>query len=182
MQPAGIIYPGASTDVQMYLFTHICQPALTYGIDCLNLSKSDVLKLDSAQGKLIKQCLGLTKRSHNTQLLQALKVKNVSQIHDKNCISLYSRIAKISNPARDLLLYNLSRYILYGDLVTGTLLSRIVSNGYSPISCLFEMPDFSYVQQSDGYIDSLKYLLYHENFIKHYSEEHLLAHLLTVAY
>lgn len=109
LQPAGIVYPGASTDVQVYLFTHIFQPTLTYGIDSLNLSKNDVKKLDSAQGKLIKLCLGLTKRSHNTQFLQALKVKKVSQIHDKNCVSLYNRIAKISNPARHLILYNLSR-------------------------------------------------------------------------
>ena len=66
LSPAGMLYPGASTDVQSYLFKNICQPTLTYGADCINITDNDILKLDSAQCKLIKQSLGLSKRSHNT--------------------------------------------------------------------------------------------------------------------
>jgi hypothetical protein len=182
LAPAGILYPGASTDVQMYLYSHICQPTLTYGLDCLNLTQNDVSKLDSVQGKFIKQCLGLSKRSHNTQLLEALNVRKVSQIYEKSCISLYNRIGKVSTPARDLLLYSLSRYVLYGEVVPGTLLSTVISKGYSPVKCLFNVPEAVRPMQCDGHVDSLRYLLYHENFIKHYSEEHLLAHMLTVAF
>lgn len=181
LAPAGIIYPGTSTDVQMYLYSHICQPTLTYGIDCLYLTQNDVNKLESAQGKFIKQCLGLSKRSHNTKLLKALNVKKVSRIHEKSCASLYNRICQVQSPARSLLLYHLSKFILYGDLVKGSLLCKIVNQGYSPIKLSFELVRDNGAESpnSDGHIDSLKHLLFHENFIKFYSEEHLLVHLLT---
>ena len=81
------------------------------------LSKHNFAKLESTQGKLIKQCLGLSKRSHNTQLLQALNVNNISHIVEKNVANLYHRIHKISSPARNIALFNLARYILTGDIV-----------------------------------------------------------------
>ncbi len=66
LSPAGILYPGAPTDVQSYLFKHICQPTLIYGTDCMNVTDTELSKLDSSQCKLLKQSLGLSKRSHNT--------------------------------------------------------------------------------------------------------------------
>ena len=177
-----MLYPGATTTVKTYLYNHICQPTLTYGIECMNLTENDIVNLDSAQGKLIKQSLGLNKRSHNTQLLQAMNVKKARELNVKKCTSLFNRIGQVASPTPSLLLYFLSRFILYGEIIPGTLLSRVISQGQSPIKCLFSVPKMCANIQTDGHIDSIRHLLHHENFIKPYSEEHLLVHLLTIAF
>ena len=182
LSPAGMLYPGASTDVQSYLFKSICQPTLTYGADCINITDNDILKLDSAQCKLIKQSLGLSKRSHNTELLRALKIKRVNDIVDRNVTSLFHRICNIPSPTRTLCMFNLSQYVLYGVLTPGSLLDRVVRSGHSPINLVINPPvNTNNVPYLDGHVDSLKVLLYHENFIKPYSDEHLLVHLLTTS-
>ena len=48
-----LVYPGASPEVQSYLYNRICQPTLTYGLDCVHLTQNDISKLESVQGKLI---------------------------------------------------------------------------------------------------------------------------------
>ena len=72
VSPVGMLYPGASPDVQSYLFKRICQPTITYGADCMNITDKDIGKLDSVQGQLLKQSLGLSKRSHN-RIITCLK-------------------------------------------------------------------------------------------------------------
>ena len=178
----GMSYPGATPGVQAYLYKSICQPTLTYGLESMNCSKAQMQKLDSIQGKLIKQSLGLSKRSHNTELLQAMNISNVKSIVNRNVLSLYNRIFKLETPARRLAQYFLSRYIVYGNTVPGTLLDRVVSMGESPISMALNKPrDIKYVQCSNGHVDSLRQLLFNDNFIKPYSQEHILVHLLTTA-
>ena len=49
--PDGMTYPGASTEVQSYLFKRICQPTPTYGIDCMSITDNDIHKLESMQGQ-----------------------------------------------------------------------------------------------------------------------------------
>ena len=34
LRSAGMLYPGATPDVQAYLYKCICQPTLTYGLEC----------------------------------------------------------------------------------------------------------------------------------------------------
>ncbi|KAK2183797.1 hypothetical protein NP493_289g03007 [Ridgeia piscesae] len=49
-------------------------------------------QLESAHGRLIKQSLGLSKRSHNIALLKALNIEKVEDIVTRNVLSLYNRI------------------------------------------------------------------------------------------
>ena len=70
-------------------------------------------------------------------------------------------------------------------LIPGTILHRVVSAGFLPIKSLFTKqlkvnPDV-YCPR-DGVVDSLRYLICNENFIKPYSEEHVLATLLNRAF
>ncbi len=92
-------------------------------------------------------------------------------------------MCNVSSPTRNLCMFYLSQYVLYGILSPGSLLDRVVRSGQSPISLVTKSPISinNNVQYSDGHVDSLKMLLYHENFIKPYSEEHLLVHLLTTS-
>ena len=64
--------------------------------------------MESIQGRLIKQCLGLSKRSHNSAVLKADKAQNIV---NRNVLNLYHRIFKIDSPARSLMQFLLARYI-----------------------------------------------------------------------
>ena len=127
-----MLYPGATPDVQAYLYKCICQPTLTYGLECMGSTAIQMRRLESAQGKLIKQSLGLSKLSHNTALLKTLNIEKIDDIVNRNVLSLYNRIFKVESPARRLMQHLLSRFICYGETVPGTLLDRVVSMGESP--------------------------------------------------
>ena len=52
-------------------------------------------RLESVQGRLIKQSIGLSKLSHNTELLTAINIEKVDDIVNKNVLSLYNCILKV---------------------------------------------------------------------------------------
>ena len=73
-------------------------------------------------------------------------------------------------------------YVLYGVLTPGSPSDRVVRSGHSPINLVINPPvNINNVPYLDGHVDSLRVLLYHEHFIKPYSDEHLLVHLLTTS-
>ena len=77
----------------------------------------------------------------------------------------------------------LANFMCNGVLVDGSLLDRVFKTGSSPTHLMFYKPartESNFI--SDGVVDSLRYLTMHENFIKPYSDEHLLATLLTKAF
>ena len=113
--------PGAAPEVQAHLYKSICQPVLTYGMECMSNSKDQFRRMESIQGRLKKQCLGLSKRSHNSAVLKALKIDKGQNIVNRNVLNLYHRIFKIDSPARSLMQFLLARYITYGTTVPGTL-------------------------------------------------------------
>ena len=80
--------------------------------------------------------------------------------------------------------YNLlSEYVLTGSAVPGTLLDHVTQSGISPVSLAFgSRPNCKHFNRQDGIVDSLRFLLHHENFIKPYGEEHMLVSLLTKAF
>ena len=125
----GMSYSGAAPEVLAHLYKSTCQPVLTYGMECMSNSKDQFRRMESIQGRLIKQCLGLSKRSHNWAVLKALNIDKVQNIVNRNLLNLYHRIFKIDSPARSLMQFLLARYITYGTTVPGTLLDRVVSIG-----------------------------------------------------
>ena len=77
----------------------------------------------------------------------------------------------------------LSRFICYGETVPGTRLDMVVSMGESPSKRAYNsqhVPETSVIHY-DGIVDSIRHLLFTDNFTKPYSHEHLLVHLLTTA-
>ena len=179
-----MLFPGATPNVQAYLYKCICQQTLTYGLECMSSTAIQMRQLESVQGSLIKQSLGLSKLSHNTALLKALNIEKIDDIVNRNVLSLYNRIFKVESSARRLMQHLLSRFICYGQTVPGTLLDRVVSMGESQTKRAFNsqhVPKTS-VTNNDGLVDSIRHLLFTDNFTKTYSHEHLkLVHLLTTA-
>ncbi len=65
-------YPGLSTENKVYLYNTICRPTLLFASECLALSNKYVDNMQKAQGYIVKQVCGLSKRSHHSALLDAL--------------------------------------------------------------------------------------------------------------
>ncbi|KAK2168087.1 hypothetical protein NP493_1245g00062 [Ridgeia piscesae] len=52
-------------------------------------------RLESVQGRLIKQSLGLSKLSHNTALLKALNIEKIEDIVNRNMLSCIIEYLKL---------------------------------------------------------------------------------------
>ena len=156
------------------MFKSICQSTLTYGMECMEYSAVQMRRMKSIQGRLIKQCLGLGKRSHNTAILKALNIDSVQNIVNRNIRSLYYRIFRIESPTRRLMQFLLANYITDGT-------TRLVHLGDSPIKGGFVKPsvaEYNFKAGVDGLVDTARHLLHSEHFGKRTSEEHHLVRLL----
>ena len=49
-------------------------------------------RLESVQGRLVKQSLGLSKQSHNAALLKTVNIEQVEDTVNRNVLSLYNII------------------------------------------------------------------------------------------
>ena len=80
--------------------------------------------------------------------------------------------------------YLYSEYILHGSLAPGTLLSRIINNGYSPSICALKKVKITPTNLlcNNGIVDSLRMVLNSKTFNKAHSEDHYLAGLLCKAF
>ena len=153
-------------------------------MECMSYSKEQFLRMESTQGRLIKQCMGLSKRSYNTAMLKALNIDKVQNIVNRNVLNLYHIIFKIESPARSLTQFLLARYITYGTTVHGTLIDRVVSIGESPLKCVFRKygHKVSILKDCiDGHADYIRLLLNSRNYVNHNSAEHFMVRLLTTA-
>jgi len=74
----------------------------------------------------------------------------------------------------------MSLYAINGNLIPDTRVSRIVQSGCSLIDCLFNKTYEEAVSPECGGVDILKTFIMHENIIKLYSKEHILASLVII--
>ena len=177
----GLSYPGLDTEVKTHIWKSICTPILTYGLETLSLSNSSISQLESTQGTFVKRYVGIGKRSHNTSLLKALDIPRVADHIAVKTLSLFNRCFKTPSILTSLYSRLLAEYIILGQRNKDSIIDRIVDLGFSPVNvafsnCRFRVPHYV---PGDGIVDSLRYLVYHENFIKPWAEEHVLAVLLT---
>ena len=105
----------------------------------------------------------------------------------KNSLVLYKNIFKTDTPARELQSVLLARYLIKGTSTKGTLLEKVLKFGGKPLEIIFNNQTFKCTEcdslyEKDGMTDSLTYLLNHEQYNKPWSEEHILATLLTKAF
>lgn len=154
---------------------------MLYGCESPSLPTNCIHSFDTTQGNLIKMSLGLSRRCRSGNLFRALGVKRPSDVIKSNTASLLYRIMSVPSPAQDLCVYLLSLYSLSNTLIPGTLIHRIVSHNLSPTFCAFNRYRFNDVTEN-GVVDSLRNLLLHVNFIKPYSEQHILSSLLLRAF
>ena len=184
MNNVGMCYPGLNTSTKTLIYKTVCLPSMTYGMETVNLSKQDMKQLESFQGGIAKRICGIGKRSHHTRLVRAMNLDNVGTLIGNQMRSLYNNISLIDSPTRQLNLHILHEYMFKGILIPGTLVARIVESGYSPVNLTFHKPPppLHDVLEDDGVVDSIRHLIYNENYIKPWCNEHLLVKLLTRAF
>ena len=182
----GMSYPGLNSDVKAFLWNTIGCPILAYGMESIDLSESDIKQLKTLQVNTLKIVMGISKHSHHSNILKALGVPTIDDVIKNNAMRLYSNIFKANTPARDLQSTLLSHFILNGTIIKGTLLDRIVGAGADPLDLITaKSPSTSPVcdttGEEDGLVESLWFLLLHDDYSKPRSEEHILATMLTKA-
>jgi hypothetical protein len=168
----------------LYLWKSVGAPLLFFSMECIPLAKKHIASMYSAQGKVIKSVLGLSKRSHHGSLLDALGISSAENYNKKTTVSFYSRIFNVETPLLRLQCLSLAYFMLSGKRVKNTLLDKIVNFNISPIEAAFSNVSMSQGnhRHNNGVIDSLSYLLHHENFVKPWSSEFMLCKLLTKAF
>ena len=187
MSNIGLSYPGLNSDVKAFLWNTIGCPLLSYGMESIALSNSDIKILKTTQGNIIKRLNGFNKRSHHSKLLKALKVPSVEDVIKNNSLRLYKNIFRSDTPASELQSVLLARYIIKGTTTKGTLLEKVLKFGGNPLEIIFTNPPFKSTEcdisyENDGVTDSLTFLLNHKDYNMPWSEEHILATLLTKAF
>lgn len=179
----GCCYPGLNSNVKTHLWKSIGQPTLLYGLDSMCINGANIKRLDTTQASFIKRILGFKQRTHHSNLLRAVNIHNIEHYIKRNTISLWRRSFFIDSLLRSLCAFNLARYIMHGKLIPGTIVDRIVSYGMSPTQLLLNNTQYTVTSvTSDGVADSLRYLIMNENFLKPYSDEHVIASLLVKAF
>ena len=183
----GMSYPGFDSDVKAFLWNTIGCPILTYGMESIDLSESDIKHLRTLQGNTIKRVMGISKHSHHSNILKAVGVPPVDDVIKNNAMRLYRNIFKANTPARDLQSTLLAHFILKGTTIKGTLLDRIVGEGVDPLDLITAKststrPVRDTVGEEDGLVDTLRFLLLHDDYSKPWSEEHILVTMLTKAF
>ena len=180
---AGLSYPGLNCEVKTHIWNTVNCPVLTYGLETLHITNSEMGDLRSAQGSIVKRGLGLSKRSHYHRVLQACNITPIEEVIAENAARLYHNIFQCDTPAKEFQCLLLSSYVLTGKAEIGTLLDRVIKAGHNPLNLIINKPTFSrHTTNEDGLVDSLRQLLYHENYQKPGSQEHILATLLTKSF
>ena len=96
MQALGITRATMSPMLKVHLYKVYCRPLLTSGLEAGDLSTTDIRKLQTIEGKLIKWLFGLDKTARTTKLLYAIGLEPVADLLDQLRAGSYRRI--LSNP------------------------------------------------------------------------------------
>ena len=112
-------------------------------------------------------------------LLSAVEVRPVQDLIWTRTISLFKQIYNVTHQPEP---WTCIFYIATGNITNGSLLSRIIGQGASPLSVIYntlDTPKAAIMDENNGVVDSLRLLLHSENYIKPWSVEHHIVKLLT---
>ena len=96
----GMSYPGLASETKAYLWNSIGAPMITYGMDSVNLTNANLKQLRSVQGNVIKRVMGIPKRSHHSELLEALRIPATDELVKVNTQKSFTTMPKLCKRAR----------------------------------------------------------------------------------
>ena len=121
--------------------------------------------METSQSKIIKQSLGHSKYSRNTNLLQAQNINKVSHDIIHNMLSLWNRLFCVKSTK---IVCSYADFLYTGNTYCSmkSPLYIIVDIGWSPLICAWTKTNYyMYVSSFDGgIVDSLRMVLTSENF------------------
>ena len=146
---------------------------LTYGCTTTYLTKTNLLKLDRYQGKILKQCLGLNNQSRTTPLLKAICVDPFSISVSASSMELLKARVLRNSLCQDFyctILLKGNNYLKSSKTLAGRVSQFCIENDISIMKYIFDdkysstekncVKQTSYVKSgSDGLTESIRYLL-----------------------
>lgn len=93
LNKAGFDTPGLNADSKIMLYKSFVRPLLFYGLDCFNLCKSDLDRIETAEGNTVKTSLNLYNRIHTTELFLALNMDTTMNTLMKYKLALLIRLS-----------------------------------------------------------------------------------------
>ena len=112
--------------------------------------------LKSAQGRITKHICGLDRRSHHSPLLKALDIDLVQTNVVSLVNSLFYRLGAVESPTRRLCMYTINLYLNGAQIPHGTIVSRVIESGQSPLLSLYCKPNKIRTKNiNDGLVDTL---------------------------
>ena len=88
----------------------------------------------------------------------------------------------MDSPTRDLCCNLMSRYLVDKSSIKGTICDSVRSLGYFTVSSAFIKPKYYVNIPNDGVIDTLRFHMCRDSFLKPYSDKYVLTQLLTRAF
>ena len=173
LQGAGIKFPGVAPHIIIDIYNTAIRSILTYGCTATYLTKTNLLKLDRYQGKIIKQCLGLNNRSRTTPLLKAMCVDPISVSVSATSMELLKACVLRNSLCQDFyctILLKGNNYLKSSKTLAGRVSHFCIENDISIMKYIFDdkysstqkkcVKQNSYVKSgSDGLTESIRYLL-----------------------
>ncbi len=123
LSKAGFDTTGLNADSKVLLYKSFVRPLLFYGLDCFNLCKSDMDRVETTEGNTIKTSLNLYNRIHTTELFLALNMDTTVNTLMKYKLALFIRLCN-NNYTRELL----EEILAEGNrnIVEGTILNDVL--------------------------------------------------------
>jgi hypothetical protein len=88
-----------SIDATAYLWNTAIRPVLTYGLQCVNVSKQSLMALEKIQAKLLKSAIGLHTFCRHIPILNALKIHKIETSLDIWCLELLRFVFNVKSRA-----------------------------------------------------------------------------------
>ena len=171
LQGAGFGNDVTNVDALAYVWNSAIRPVLTYGINCINISKTCLAKMEKLQTRLLKTGVGLHKYCRSSPVIKALNVKKIETTMDISTLDLVRSMLCNNSRARLFYMYIMNMQIC-GKLAGHTnLLSRVQETCMKyNVSFLRYVLDKSYANkvksdirkqycEPDGLTDSVRQLL-----------------------
>jgi len=94
LERAGINSKGLLSKTKAFLFNCYVRPLIQYGIDTFNLKDVDIRRVKALEVNCLKDCLGLFRRIHSTELFSALDLQPTIEYIKKSKLNLFIRLLK----------------------------------------------------------------------------------------
>ena len=166
--------------VKAHIWKTVGAPSLLYSMCTGPLSNSELRRIESFQGQMIKSALYLNKRAHHSDLLKAMNVNKIEEVLNQQRISLLQRVFKASVSSYSILCTELmSQYAIGGVIPNNTLVGNIICQGLSPIAIAFSNKKhvLKTPASENGVVDSIQLTL--TQHVKPGNEAHTMLYNLT---